>query len=104
MSPGERRTELVRRIQLTAVRARSIMAETVGLDIAELLDPDLYGSGPLSLVTVTEHMLEAGRTPAPTDVMNVLILAYRSTGFAARYAYQWGEKLPEPIEAIKEDL
>lgn len=102
MTP-ERRTEVVRRIMLTVVKARSIAAENGYLDIAEMFDPRNYGTEPLSLLTVAEAMLADGRTPAPLDVVNILTLANlgdTAPAFAAMYGVHWGEDLPDAMEAL----
>lgn len=96
---ADERAELIRRLQLTAVKARANAAEAETVEVAELIDPGLYGTGPLSLITVTERMLRDGRVPEPIDAYNALVLAHRSPGFVLMYELRWEDELPRPAEA-----
>ncbi len=100
MDAAERRQEIVTRVMLTAAKVRGTAAELGTLDVAKMLDPTLYGDGPLSLVVMADRMLEGGRTPEPIDVYNLLFMAGRSPGFDSVYAIRWDEELPEPMEAM----
>ena len=93
-------TELVKRVQMTVVKARSNAAEAGLLDSAMIGDPVLFGEGELSLLEVTERML-ADREPTAMEAYNLLILADRSPGLAVMYGVRWEEDLPEPMEWLK---
>lgn len=91
---------IVRRVMLTVVKMRSIAGENEGLDVAEYISPRIYGTGPLSLLTVCEQMLDGGREVAPIDAMNVLSLAWREPTFAPMYYIRWSSDLPQPLSVF----
>ena len=93
--------EIVTRVQLTAVKARSIAAENETLDIVTSLDPILHSmDDPLSIIPMTEAMLAGDREPMLQDVMNLLYMASRSPGFALMYHLRWEEDPPDPMDAL----
>lgn len=92
---------IVRRIMLTVVKARSISMENEGLDVAEQISPRIYGTGPLSLLTVCERML-AGRDVTALDAMNVLTLAHQESQMAMMYQLRWDDEMPEPLSIFKD--
>lgn len=90
---------VVRRVLLAVVKARSIAAENDTLEAGSILDPALYGTEDLSLLTVCERMLDNRKVTAG-DAMNVLFLAGRSEGVRQMYALRWEEDLPEPMSVF----
>lgn len=93
-------TDVVRRVMLAVVKARSIAAENEGLDVAAYISPRLYGTDPLSLLTVCERILDCGRNVAPIDAMNVLTLARREPQMSAMYWLRWNAEMPEPLSML----
>lgn len=101
--------ELVQRLQLTAVKARSNAAEPDlgqgNLERAESLDPLCYSTGEMSMLNITEKMLEGGREPTAMDVYNLLALIdLKSPSMQTMYFARWDEELPNGAEYLKEHI
>lgn len=81
----EERRAWVERVQHAAVKARSNIFESLGIGPAESAfykDMDRYlldADDPLNLVTVTDNMLEGGRIPSISDLINVNYIVGKST-------------------------
>lgn len=93
--------EVVRRVQIAAVRARSNAAEHDMLDVCEMLDPLCYGDGLTDVIGVCERVLADGREPSAQDVLNVLTLAHRSPTMWTAYGVRWREDLPDPLDTFR---
>lgn len=97
-------SEIVRRVQLTTVKARSIAAENEHLDLMVELQPEVYSTGGMSLMTMTEAMLKDGRIPQSIDVFNLLTIANMALGFNVIYFSRWEEELPEATDAFSMEI
>lgn len=104
MTASERR-ELVEKIMLSAVKARSNAREHVGDDevasfINEQLDPALWRGDELNFVVVCERVLRGNREVTPIDLVNVLHLLNKSTPTQMSLALRWGITTLPTLEEI----
>ena len=94
--------ELVRRVQLAIVKARSNSAEAGTLELGELMQPRVYGTeDPLALLPMTQHVLSRGDAAVTAhDAWNVLAAARRLETFDLLYFLRWEEDPPESLEYL----
>lgn len=100
MRTQEERATLVRRIQLAAVKARSIAAEMGTLELAKELTPAIHGEEGLAILPICELMLEEGREISQMDMMNLLAVCHseQAFGFESMFFIRWEEDLPSPMD------
>lgn len=100
--------EMVQRLQLTAMKARSNASEEdigglANLERAVGLDPLCYGTGEMSMLNITTKMLEG--EPVAMDVFNLLTLIHlKSPSMQTMYFARWDEQLPEAMEYLQANM
>lgn len=96
-------SELIQRLQLTAVKARSNAAEGGILEQGVLCDPFTYGDDELSLVGISTKMLDGA--PTVMDAYNLLVLAeMKSPALSLVYYMRWEDELPEAMAYLRANL
>lgn len=99
---------LLNRILIAIARHRGVSAEVADFETREqyerfqsFLTP--WISGPKSLIPLLERLTDAGGTPSPSDVNNILTIATMlEPTIAAAYGLRWDEDLPDVDHSVHE--